>query len=114
MILPVIAVTLACFVGSPAEPLETKVYPIQDLLLVRQDYSNPPGLDLNEALNRGNNIFRGDMNTGNISPTRADPQGLIDIIHSYFGEEWSEDWKIIPWQGNLIVRAPKDIHERLQ
>lgn len=112
MIAPILILVMSCFVSPPPELLETKVYPIQDLLLIQQNYTSPPELDLNAALTRQGNVFR-DTAGGNISPTRANPQGLIDIIKSFFGDEWLPEYSIIPWRGNLIVKAPQSIQDRI-
>jgi hypothetical protein len=123
MVFPMIAL-VAALMGGPQDQPEivedvtpyVVIYNIKDLEMVIPDYTNAPELDLNSVLNSRNGSsspFRS-QNNQNV-PTQKNTQGIMDLIQSIVEPEaWGDTATMKYWNGNLIVKAPKRIHDQIK
>jgi hypothetical protein len=102
----------------------TRVYPIQDLIMDVPDFVGP---DLNitqsntgggRGSSGGNNILQGNSNDKDQPITKAErAQQLVDVITSTIQPDiWATNGgtaAIRFFNGNLIVTAPRSVHEAL-
>lgn len=90
------------------------IYNIQDLKMVTPDYTDVPQMDLNAVLsgNKGSPF----TNSPNQSkPNQKNPQAIISLIESLVEPEaWGDIATIKYWNGNLIIKAPKRIHDQIK
>jgi len=111
ILLAIIAILMA---GPEQEKPYVVIYPIQDLEMVLPNYTEAPQLDLSAILS-GNNqgsIFR-DGQPQNIV-TEKNSQAIIELIENIVEPEvWGTEATIRYWKGNLIINAPKRIHDKI-
>ena len=126
----------------------TKVYPIEDLLMVIPDFNDAPSFDLTSLSNQSQNqsggvgggaggvggatsgsgssqgLFGGSGSSqtnnrnSNTGPTKTErAQEIIDLIRAVIQPEvWQENGgkaAIRYWSGNLIITAPRNVHEAI-
>lgn len=97
------------------DPVTTKIYNIQDLLVVTPNYYDVPTIDLQAALQSGQqgsqSPFR-DTQVQTPAMTRKDAQELMNLIQEIVEPEaWGDTATMRYWNGNIIVKAPKHIHD---
>lgn len=89
------------------------VYNIQDLEFKYQNYLNVPEIDLNNVLQHQANPFKD--NIQHIDRNDKNPQEIVDLIKSTIEPEtWFDGSSITYWNGNLIINAPKRVHDQIQ
>ncbi len=90
------------------------VYNIQDLEFVVQNFGNAPEMDLNNVLsNRGSNPFTNTSNQNNRQ--QKNPRELMNLIQSVVEPEvWGDTATMNYWNGNIVVKAPKRIHDQIK
>jgi hypothetical protein len=116
--------------------LISRIYPIQDLLFQPMDYTNAPDLSLQNAsqgqsaggggggggAGSGQSLFTGDTNSSSgTNATQTQASRAQDIIKLITDTVKPELWQINGgtatisfFRGNLIVNAPRSIHELLE
>ena len=116
---PIIAIVAALMSGPQTEQVEdvtpyVVVYNVQDLEFVVQNFDNVPEMDLNNVLsNRGGSPFRSTNNQNN--KQQKNPRELMDLIQSVVEpESWGDTATMNYWNGNIIVKAPKRIHDQIK
>ncbi len=113
----------------------SRVYPIQDLLFEPTDYNNAPDLSLQNASqgqsgggggggggqSSGGNLFTGGQTNNNQNQKNTQTDRANEIIKLITDTVKPELWQanggtatISFFRGNLIVNAPRSIHEMLE
>jgi hypothetical protein len=116
---------IAAIMGGPQIEAPQKeesyvvVYPIQDLEMVIPNYTNVPQIDLNAVLNgqHGGSPFTNNQPQNTNNP--KNPKAIMDLIENLVEPEAWEDnggdeASIRYWNGNLIIKAPKRIHDQIK
>lgn len=102
--------------------LITKVYPIQDLIVEVPDFDQPPSFNINTSTptkggGGSQSIFGGNTQEQTASTRAERAQQLIDVITSIIQPDvWTTNGgtaAIRFFSGNLIVTAPRSVHEAL-
>lgn len=116
---PLLAIVASFIGGAQLEQAEDAipyviVYNVQDLELVVPNYNNTPEMDLNSVLNnRSGSIFRNTSNQN--SHFQENPQVLMNLVQSIVEPEaWGNTATMTYWNGNIIVNAPKRIHDQIK
>ncbi len=102
---------------APAESADEvpylHIYQIQDLELVAPLYTDSVELDLNAALRHTGSPFRENVNSGR-PPVEHNGQEIIRIIYDIIGPDFPDGTTITYYKGNLLVKAPKSIHDQIR
>jgi len=116
---PIIAIVATLMSGPQNEQVKdvtpyVVVYNVQDLEFVVQNFDNVPEMDLNNVLsNRSGSPFRSTNNQNNRQ--QKNPRELMDLIQSIVEPEaWGDTATMNYWNGNIIVKAPKRIHDQIK
>lgn len=91
------------------------IYNIKDLEFVVRDFPDAPEIDLNSVLNNNSGSpFRNSPQTQ--QPTRQNNvQEIVNLIQATVEPEvWGDTATMRYWNGNLIVKAPKRIHDQIE
>lgn len=100
---------------TPNDEPYVVVYNIKDLEFVIRDFPNAPEMDLNSVLNNnGGSPFRNPPQTQ--QPTKQrNPQKIMNLIQAVVEPEaWGDTATMRYWNGNLIIKAPKRIHDQIE
>lgn len=115
-----IALICSLFFGPNTETEDqkpyVKIYSIHDLEMIIPNYTNVPQLDLSSALsgNQGGSIFQNTQNQ-NVLNGQKRSEEIINLIETFVEPEaWGDVATIRYWNGNLIIKAPKRIHDKLE
>lgn len=116
---PLFAIVVALMTGPQIEQIEDAtpyvvVYNVQDLEFVVQNFDNAPEMDLNSVLsNRGGSPFTNTSNQNNRQ--QKNPRELMNLIQSVVEPEaWGDTATMNYWNGNIVVKAPKRIHDQIK
>jgi hypothetical protein len=111
--LKLIYIVFCIFFDSPKDEIVTKIYNIQDLEIVLQNYNNSPELSLENALRQQSSTFKNSNNSKFIA--QKDYNTIIGIIKANIEPDiWYDQASIQYWHGNLIIRAPQRIHDQIK
>lgn len=115
-----ILIMMLSMFGQPSKPIDevdksyTVIYNIQDLELIAAKPTSFPQIDLNNALGgHGGNPF---TNTNNVQVDSAkQTQAIMNLIHDTVEPEaWGDIVTMQYFHGNLIINAPKRIHDQIK
>lgn len=109
-ILQIIILCLCCNLASAQEKFITKVYDVQDLLIVLPNFTNAPSVSINNAL-QNRPLFN---NARRTTKVKKNPQLLIDLIKNTIEPViWNDGAYIKYFNGSLIIFAPERIHKQI-
>jgi hypothetical protein len=91
------------------------IYNIKDLEFVVRDFPDTPEIDLDSALNnKGGSPFRNPPQTQQTTK-QNNAQEIMNLIQATIEPEaWGDTATMRYWNGNLIVKAPKRIHDQIE
>jgi len=115
---PIFLSVFSFFLQPQTDPVITRIYPIQDLLITVPDFTNTPQFDINQALsNSGSGPFQSTNNQIQSFP-KTSPQEIILLIEENIDPDlWIDNPEkcfIRSYKGNLIIKAPLSTHQKLK
>jgi hypothetical protein len=90
------------------------IYNIKDLEFVPRDFPDVPEIDLNSILNNYSGPFRDSPQTGQRTRQNNVEEIMSLIQETVEPEAWGDQATMRYWNGNLIVEAPKRIHDQIK
>jgi len=116
----ILAAIFSTAFNKPVKPISDEpyvvVYSIKDLERTIPNFTDVPAIDLNNALQgtHGGNPFNSPSQTNTSFPEK-DAKKIMNLIQDLVEPEaWGDTATMKYWDGNLIIKAPKRIHDQIR